>query len=622
MAPKLRDFLRISEAAEYLGVSPNTLRNWERAGKIAGAPPPGEPLPPLPPAGPRCAAAARWSGPPAGIGPSSVDPRDDRAVWAEGRAWNLPAGTSSRPRSTSGNGVVWTSSATALPDHDPYRAWSNFEFQADDGAIYEVDLLVLTKQGFWLVECKAWEGRITGDSGSWTRIARTARPGPRTTPSSWPTARRRPSPPCSRPSPPSSKVKAALARRPRLPLGRRPPVRPHRPGPQPGLPQGPPGRGRPPRAQGHPRRPPQPGLSGRRSRPPLDHRHQGRQGVVPCDGAGGHPPLAAGTPGGRLRAGRPDRRWAGLSGLARQARLVRRTCYCRVRQYTVAQASSEEDRQRLRRAAAREFQIIQTLDHPGILPVLDYKEHENGPALLFRYLDPNAVRFDHYLATNGHEADHRPAARPAPPGRRRHPLRPPQAGDPPGAEPPEHPRHRRRVADARGSRSTTGRSASGRRPRPRAGSPSSRIWSSPKPSSTCRPRRSRTPARSPRRRMCSRWGPSPSTCSPPARPPTNPTDLARILREQKGLSISSVLDGAGPKLEELIQWSTHPDVLTRIGSVEDFLTLLDDVEDELTAPAEAVVVDPLQAKRGDRLRTRLRRASESSARGRRPRPCW
>jgi MerR family transcriptional regulator, copper efflux regulator len=31
---KLRDYLRISQAAEYLGVSPNTLRNWERAGKI------------------------------------------------------------------------------------------------------------------------------------------------------------------------------------------------------------------------------------------------------------------------------------------------------------------------------------------------------------------------------------------------------------------------------------------------------------------------------------------------------------------------------------------------------------------------------------------------------------
>ena len=31
---KLRDYLRISEAAEYLGVSPNTLRNWENTGKL------------------------------------------------------------------------------------------------------------------------------------------------------------------------------------------------------------------------------------------------------------------------------------------------------------------------------------------------------------------------------------------------------------------------------------------------------------------------------------------------------------------------------------------------------------------------------------------------------------
>ncbi len=30
----LRDYLTIKEAAAFLGVSPNTLRNWERAGKI------------------------------------------------------------------------------------------------------------------------------------------------------------------------------------------------------------------------------------------------------------------------------------------------------------------------------------------------------------------------------------------------------------------------------------------------------------------------------------------------------------------------------------------------------------------------------------------------------------
>jgi len=35
LVEKLKDFMRISEAAEYLGVSPNTLRNWENAGKIA-----------------------------------------------------------------------------------------------------------------------------------------------------------------------------------------------------------------------------------------------------------------------------------------------------------------------------------------------------------------------------------------------------------------------------------------------------------------------------------------------------------------------------------------------------------------------------------------------------------
>lgn len=31
---KLSEYLRISEAAEYLGVSPNSLRNWKNAGKI------------------------------------------------------------------------------------------------------------------------------------------------------------------------------------------------------------------------------------------------------------------------------------------------------------------------------------------------------------------------------------------------------------------------------------------------------------------------------------------------------------------------------------------------------------------------------------------------------------
>jgi len=35
MSQNLRDYLQVKEAAEFVGVSPATLRNWERAGKIA-----------------------------------------------------------------------------------------------------------------------------------------------------------------------------------------------------------------------------------------------------------------------------------------------------------------------------------------------------------------------------------------------------------------------------------------------------------------------------------------------------------------------------------------------------------------------------------------------------------
>ena len=50
------------------------------------------------------------------------------------------------------------------PDHEAYRAWANFEFIALDGSINEVDLLLLTAMGFFLVEIKSRPGRIYGDT--------------------------------------------------------------------------------------------------------------------------------------------------------------------------------------------------------------------------------------------------------------------------------------------------------------------------------------------------------------------------------------------------------------------------------------------------------------------------
>ena len=55
-----------------------------------------------------------------------------------------------------------------FPEHEPYRAWCNFEFIADDGSINEVDLLVFTSMGFFLVEIKSRPGRVFGDAGTWT----------------------------------------------------------------------------------------------------------------------------------------------------------------------------------------------------------------------------------------------------------------------------------------------------------------------------------------------------------------------------------------------------------------------------------------------------------------------
>ena len=48
------------------------------------------------------------------------------------------------------------------------QAWTNLEFFTDQGHIYEVDLLILTLHGFFLVEVKSWRGQVGGDQSVWT----------------------------------------------------------------------------------------------------------------------------------------------------------------------------------------------------------------------------------------------------------------------------------------------------------------------------------------------------------------------------------------------------------------------------------------------------------------------
>ena len=48
-----------------------------------------------------------------------------------------------------------------LPDRDPNFLYSNFEFIADDGSVNEIDALVVTQAGVFLIELKSRGGIVT-----------------------------------------------------------------------------------------------------------------------------------------------------------------------------------------------------------------------------------------------------------------------------------------------------------------------------------------------------------------------------------------------------------------------------------------------------------------------------
>ncbi|MYZ39868.1 MULTISPECIES: BREX system serine/threonine kinase PglW, partial [unclassified Streptomyces] len=56
-----------------------------------------------------------------------------------------------------------------LPDSDPWRAWSNFTFTANTGHVREVDLLVVTPGGVCMIELKDWHGSVTSENGTWVQ---------------------------------------------------------------------------------------------------------------------------------------------------------------------------------------------------------------------------------------------------------------------------------------------------------------------------------------------------------------------------------------------------------------------------------------------------------------------
>jgi serine/threonine protein kinase len=56
-----------------------------------------------------------------------------------------------------------------IPDDGVARAWVNVTFTSSDGNLNEVDVLLLTKGGLWILELKGWHGTIHGTQTTWTQ---------------------------------------------------------------------------------------------------------------------------------------------------------------------------------------------------------------------------------------------------------------------------------------------------------------------------------------------------------------------------------------------------------------------------------------------------------------------
>jgi len=283
-----------------------------------------------------------------------------------------------------------------FPSHEPYRAWANFEFIADDGSINEVDLLVFTPQGLFLVEIKSRPGRLSGDAGTWT----------------WENEGRRSTldNPLIATNSKAKKLRSLLERQRLLQKKTSLPfvealvfcsdanlrcelngnarfrvcLRDRE-------------------AAGEARS--RPGIMAallRRECPGLDPQPKGIHDR----------PMAKLMSRALDQAGiRPSQRHRKVSDYVLEQLVGEGPGYQdwqathaqvaeskrRVRLYLVRSGANAEDRQTIERAALREFKLLETLQHPGILRVYGFTEHEVGPALLFEH-DPQSLRLDHFLA--------------------------------------------------------------------------------------------------------------------------------------------------------------------------------------------------------------------------------
>jgi serine/threonine protein kinase len=481
-----------------------------------------------------------------------------------------------------------------LPDRDPWHAWSNFEFIDDEGKVNEVDALVLSPQGLFLIEIKSRPGILDGDAHTWT----------------WTTDGRRYSDdnPLILANRKAKRLASLLKRQPSVVKGRgRVPfieaviflsasrlawtvdgatrTRTF-------------DRGRPGHEPGGIIGALMDGLSVGPSRHPVD----GALTRVVCRAiseCGIRPSLRDRRIGDyelkRIIADGDG--WQDWEGRHVSLGLPRR-----IRIHPFAATTTDEARRSQARLAAREFQILEGIDHPGILKVREFKETDRGPALVFDH-DPNARRLDfmlrEHLELMGADL-------------RLHFVR--QL-----AETLKYAHEKRLYHRALSPQSILVREIDKAFPRLQI-----MDWQTASRDAAAGSTVQRTSGTEHLENyvedfakvylapevLCggSGTGPHHDIFSLGAiafhlfagrAPASSPLDLVTRLRAGGGLLITDAIDGAGQSLVDLIRLSTHPDVSHRIDSMDEFLEYLAEAERELRRGAAEATVDPAVAKADD-----------------------
>lgn len=491
-----------------------------------------------------------------------------------------------------------------LPDHEPYRAWSNFTFIGLDGSLNEVDLLVVSKTGIFLVEIKSRPGEITGDAGTWTWTQDGRRyidDNPLIL-----TDRK-----CKRLK---SLVQAqAAAKKVRLPflaplvfcsatdqVNRLPEHARH-------------GvflRDREKSPEHGPRRgirwaltewPDSLGEETRQSRR-ID-KPMAKAFSRALEQAGVQPSQRARRIGDYLRGnllfeGPGYQDWTGQHSSLKN---VER----RIRIYSYASAAGPEERETIRRAAQREFQILEGISHRGILRASEFRDIEQGAAVIFER-DPSAIRLDHFVRQNGEllTTDEKlgllrqiaEALQFAHQKKITHRALSPQSVL--VRSPDSNEREIQIFNWQTGAREmhSTGHT----RDRFTATAhleqlieDASTVYVAPEALTDDRATGEQLDVFS-----LGAIGYFLFTGEPPA---TDFADLQQKLRASTGLQVSSVIDGAARAVQELVEAATAKLVDDRLDSVGDFLVYLDEAERDLVAPAQETVANPVEARAGDPL---------------------